>query len=265
VLFRLILLIPAFFVLLVALYGLAALSFFLWLIALIGGRLPASLHQAVAAVLRFLFRFYGYTFMVTGDYAWWGLFGDPAPASVAGSEQATDAEATPAASTDPWRLQLSGSGRGLVSGILALGVAVVVALVVVSVTASGNSGSAFSKARSLVLVGVAYNQLGSSSTKFESAVQACGQLSCVTAQDQKEATALRAFASSVSSAGVTGSAAADASSLINDANGAAQSLDKLAASTSVAQYQSEVSATGLQQQLNSLDSDYATLVNDLKV
>jgi hypothetical protein len=262
VFFRLILAIPAVIVLGTAIYGMGVLSFFFWLIALFAGRLPNSLHQAIAAVLRLQFRFYGYFFMVTGDYPWWGLFGDPEAVPAVSSAPAEDAGTTPPAATDPWRLSLSGAAKGLISLFLAVGVAAAVVIGIVAPTAGG-PGSALSNARSLVVVGAAYSQLGSTSRDFESAVQACGDLSCVTAQDQKEATALRAFASSVSSAGATGSAAADANTLIDDANGAAQSLDKLAASTSVAQYQSEVSGSPLQQQLNSLDSDYTKLINDL--
>jgi hypothetical protein len=263
VLFRLILAIPAAIVLAAVIYGMGILSFFFWLIALFAGRLPNSLHQAIAAVLRLQFRFYGYFFMVTGEYPWWGMFGDPESVP-APSAPAADAGTTPTAAGDPWRLSLSGAGKGLVSLFLAVGVAAWVVIGIVAPSSAGGPGSAISNARSLIVVGAAYSQLGSTSTDFESAVQACGDLSCVTAQDQKEATALRAFASSVSSAGITGSAAADANTLISDANGAAQSLDKLAASTSVAQYQSEVSGSPLRQQLNSLDSDYTKLVNDLR-
>jgi hypothetical protein len=263
VFFRLILVIPAVVVAGVAVYGVAVVSFFCWLIALIAGRLPESLHQAIAAVLRFQIRFTSYFYLVTGVYPWWGLFGDHVAVPAMAPGPADDADTTPAAATDPWRLPLSAAAQGLVALFLVLGVAALIVLGFLASSAT-NPGSAFSNARSLVLIGSAYNKVASSSTKFENAVQACGSLSCVTAQDSNEATALRAFASAVSSAGVTGSASADANRLVNDANAAAQSLDKLAASTTVAQYQSEVSATGLQQQLNSLDADYTKLINDLR-
>jgi len=263
VLFRLILIIPAAIVLTAAGYGLGLLSFFYWLIALVAGRLPDPLHQAIAAVLRFQLRFYGYFYLVTGVYPWWGLFGDTVAVPAVESAPAADIDATPTAAADPWQLPLSGAAKGLVSLFLIVG-PVAAVLIGILVPSAGNPGSALANARSLVAIGVAYNELGTSSQKFESAVQACGQLSCVTAQDQKEARALQTFASAVSSAGVSGSAAGDASTLVNDANGAAQSLDNLAAATSVAQYQSEVSGSPLQQQLNSLDSDYQKLVSELR-
>jgi len=229
VFFRLILVIPAAIVLVITGYGVAVLSFFSWLIALVAGRLPAALHQALAAVLRFQFRSSGYFFMLTGDYPWWGLFGDPVAAPAAALEPATSAEMSPAA-TDPWRLPLSGAAKGLVSGTLVLGLAAA-AIVGVADAAGGwgslgNSSSTLSNARSLGLIEVAQAKLGSSLTNFESAVQACGQLSCATAEDHKEAAALRAFASSVRSAGINRSDAADAGAVIRDANAAAQSLDK---------------------------------------
>ena len=78
VLFRLILAIPAFIVLYLATYGLGTIVIFIgWLIALVAGRLPASLHQAIAAVLRYFVRCNGYMLLLTGDYPG-QLFGDQA-------------------------------------------------------------------------------------------------------------------------------------------------------------------------------------------
>jgi hypothetical protein len=181
---------------------------------------------------------------------------------VTASGSTADDGVTLQAAPDPWKLVLSGgSAQGLVALILVLGALAGIGSGIVQAVQGGN---AISNAQSLVAVGAAYDQLTGSSTKFESAVQACGQLSCVTAQDHKEATALRTFARAVSSAGASGAAATDAAALASDANGAAQSLDKLATATSVAQYQSEAAGSALQQQLNSLDTDYTNLVNDLR-
>jgi hypothetical protein len=263
VFFRLILVIPAVIVLGAATYGMVVLSFFFWLIALAAGRLPASLHQAIAAVLRFQFRFYGYFYMVTSIYPWWGLFGDPTAVPSGDFERAADADTASVATTDSWRLPLSGAAKGLITMFIVIGVAVWVVIPVLAASAS-SPGSALSKPRTVLAVYADYGRLTNATKAFSSAVQACGNLTCVTAQDSKEAGALRAFASSVSSGGLTGSAAADASVVANDANGAAQSLDKLAAATSVAQYQSEASASPLKQQLNSLDADFLKLASDLR-
>src|SRR5215469_13995577 len=107
VLFRLILIIPASFVIGVAFYGLGVLAFFFWLIALVAGRLPDSLHQAIAATLRAQARLYCYFYMVTGVYPWWGLYGDHVPVPAAASGSGADADTTPTAPADPWLLPLS--------------------------------------------------------------------------------------------------------------------------------------------------------------
>src|ERR1700761_6984073 len=76
VLFRIILAIPAGIVSTLLTSGFMTVVIFIaWLIALIAGRLPASLHQALAAVLRYTIRYYGYVYLLTGTYPD-GLFGD---------------------------------------------------------------------------------------------------------------------------------------------------------------------------------------------
>jgi len=76
VFFRLLLVIPAWLVSGILLYGAVAVMVPVgWLTALIGGGLPASLHQALAAVLRYLSRLEAYLFMVVPTYPS-GVFGD---------------------------------------------------------------------------------------------------------------------------------------------------------------------------------------------
>ncbi len=76
VLFRIILAIPAAIVSILLTSGFTVILLFIaWLTALIAGRLPASLHQAFAAVLRYTIRYYGYLYLLTGAYPA-GLFGD---------------------------------------------------------------------------------------------------------------------------------------------------------------------------------------------
>ena len=75
-LFRWILIIPAEIVASVVIMGAGTIvSFIAWLITLITGKLPVSLHLAFTAVLRYLTRFYCYWFMLTATYPG-GLFGD---------------------------------------------------------------------------------------------------------------------------------------------------------------------------------------------
>ena len=264
VLFRLILIIPASFVIGVAFYGLGVLAFFFWLIALVAGRLPDSLHQAIAATLRAQARLYCYFYMVTGVYPWWGLYGDHVPVPAAASGSGADADTTPTAPADPWLLPLSAVAEGLVWLFQVIGLAAVIVIAVV-LPSVGGPGQTLSNAESLVQVNEAYSQATSSTRAFSQAVQACGELSCVTAQVQKEATTLQTLASSVRSAGMVGQPGADASKLASDATSAAQALDQLATATTVSQYQSDVARTGVEQKLNSIDSDYRKLVRDMGV
>ena len=81
VLFRIILVIPAWIVSVVLGYGLSFLVMFVtWLIVLIAGRMPRSLHEALAATVRYQVRVTGYFLMLTARYPG-GLFGDPATAA----------------------------------------------------------------------------------------------------------------------------------------------------------------------------------------
>src|SRR5690242_15153674 len=76
VLFRIILAIPAAIVSILLTSGFTTIVVFIaWLTALFAGRLPASLHQAFAVVLRYTIRYYGYLYLLTDTYPA-GLFGD---------------------------------------------------------------------------------------------------------------------------------------------------------------------------------------------
>ena len=76
VFFRMILAIPASIVGSVVAFGASTLMIFIaWLITLVAGRLPASLHGAFTAVVRYEVRYYAYWWMLTPTYPG-GLFGD---------------------------------------------------------------------------------------------------------------------------------------------------------------------------------------------
>lgn len=79
VLFRIFLAFPAAIVVGVLAYGLETIALFvIWLIVLITGRMPGSLHAAMSAVLRYTIRYTGYFYMLTSEYPG-GLFGDQPP------------------------------------------------------------------------------------------------------------------------------------------------------------------------------------------
>jgi len=76
VLFRVILAIPAAIASMLLVYGVLTIVILIaWLTALVAGKLPASLHQAFAAVLRYIIRYYCYLYLLTDAYPA-GLFGD---------------------------------------------------------------------------------------------------------------------------------------------------------------------------------------------
>jgi uncharacterized protein DUF4389 len=82
VLFRIILAIPASLLLGLLIYGAPVIGLVIWLIVLVTGTMPGSAYEAVAAVIRFAARFYGYFYLMSGTYPG-GLFGDPADAAAA--------------------------------------------------------------------------------------------------------------------------------------------------------------------------------------
>lgn len=76
VLFRAVLMVPAYLVTSVLGSGYFVVGFFVWLIVLVKGRMPSTIFQANAAILRYQARFYAYAAMLTAEYPR-GLFGDP--------------------------------------------------------------------------------------------------------------------------------------------------------------------------------------------
>jgi len=78
VLFRLVLVFPAWVVATILWYGLGPILMIpIWLIVLIRGRMPRPLHEAIAACLRYWVRMKAYWYLLTDVYPD-GLFGDPA-------------------------------------------------------------------------------------------------------------------------------------------------------------------------------------------
>jgi hypothetical protein len=108
VLFRIILVIPAWIVSGLLGYGLGLLVMFItWLIVLIAGRMPRSLHESLAAVVRYQVRVIGYFLMLTARYPG-GLFGDPATAAFGAPHEGG---AFPAGSADPAATAAPGWGQ----------------------------------------------------------------------------------------------------------------------------------------------------------
>jgi Domain of unknown function (DUF4389) len=120
VLFRFFLLIPAWIVESVVSYGaFTIVQFVSWLIVLITGRMPDSLYQALAAVLRYQVRVIGFAFMLTSAYPS-GLYGDPVAAGTGGAQPGYGAfEGQPGYGVQPgygdpqgWATQAPGDPQG---------------------------------------------------------------------------------------------------------------------------------------------------------
>ncbi|WP_245818817.1 DUF4389 domain-containing protein [Haloechinothrix alba] len=114
VLFRIILLIPAYIVAAVVASGWTVLAFFFWLIVLVLGRVPGPVFGASAAALRYELRFMAYTLLVTSAYPKM-LFGDDKRVQRGGTGPA-------ATSSDTRPLLLSTGGKVLLVAMIVLGV-----------------------------------------------------------------------------------------------------------------------------------------------
>ena len=79
VLFRIILVIPAYAVGSVVSNGASIVSIVSWAVTWITARLPEPFYEAYRVVLRFEARLWAYLFMLSSEYPWWGMFGDEAP------------------------------------------------------------------------------------------------------------------------------------------------------------------------------------------
>ncbi len=285
VLFRLLVAVPAGFAAEFATYGLAVLSFFGWLIALVTGQLPPVLHQAAAAIVRYVVRYQGFFFMLTDEYPK-GLYGDsPVPdlgtvpnLSIKPGADAGTQAGQPSEGTDSgwplagWQLALSGAAKALVTVALVLGAAVFVGYVILitklprSAADNANNASSAANRYALSQIAQANSALGKSMTNFPTAIKACGgQLTCVTALDLNLGRSLSTFAGAIEALRLSGRAAIEAAGVVSDASGAAQDLNQLGSATSVAQYQTYASHNTLQQDLNHMSEDYAGLIRNLGV
>jgi Domain of unknown function (DUF4389) len=263
VFFRIVLAIPAAIVAGAAGFGLVVISFFGGLIALVTGQVPAALHEAMAAIVRYTTRYTGFVLMISSEYPK-GLYGDSPAAAVVSAEADPLAQSEPQPALDPWRLMLSSAAKSLVTVSIVVGVLGAIAYAILIAVAVGNGVSTATNAFALTQVQQANNVLDTSMLAFPSAVGSCnGQLTCVTALDRKLAGSLETFATTVRGMDFSGSASSDANNLVSDTGAAAQDLSQLGAATTVAQYQALASSGALQQDLDKVSTDYVKLAKDL--
>jgi Domain of unknown function (DUF4389) len=286
VLFRVILIIPAYLLAIISGFGLALLSIGAWVAALFTGQVPDSLHQALAAFIRYYTRFLGYWLLVTPEYPG-GLYGDKvaaAPATewttpAAADAAAPDATAPDAGSGDtapiaattaapatagPWQLILSGSARNLVTVGLVLGVIGLGGDVAVDAVVIGHAGNTVNRAVADQTVTDDYNKLGTVITSFQTKTQDCQQnISCVTALDGQVAKAFQTFGTGLAGAGVPSDFSADAATLTADNTKVVGDFNQLATAQSAGQYTNIATGLNLQGDLTAWQSAFDKLHGEL--
>jgi Domain of unknown function (DUF4389) len=293
VLFRFLLAMPAFIVAAAANWGVGIAVLVIWLIVLIAGRMPDTLFQALAAILRYLIRLQGYWLLLTATYPG-GLFGDHPGAAWAaptappqpgtppeygtppqygepGATQSAVAQpgygqppayraepGSPAPAAVHWRLVLSSGARKLVVFFLVLGAAAFVAYIVVMIAVVNMAGS---RTDAVNQVSQAHTSLVKKVNALQAETAACqANISCVTKLDKKAADAFLAFNSTLSSTAMPDSASAAASQkLQQDTSRIAADLRSLSHATSASQYQQTLASSGLQQALTQFGAEYQQL------
>jgi hypothetical protein len=290
VLFRLLLVIPAWILSSLAFGGYVVASFIIWLVVLVAGRVPTSLFAATTAVLRYYMRMTAYAWLVTAAYPW-GLFGDqPGSPLRAASLGPVDAplqavpgtttlatppeglEAVPGTTTlasppegeEPPRpprglLVLSAAAKGLVVLFLVLGVGQYVASGVVSAITTSNADRTAQATSELT---AAHNTLAGHVQQYQQQTAACSaELSCFQSADRELADAFAAFATELRRIEFPAAAQAEAAELGDLADRVASSLQDQAAAGSPEEYQ-QIAADN-QELGNTFDQQEQTLVSSL--
>jgi hypothetical protein len=244
------------------------MGFIAWLVTLFTGHMPASLHHAYVAFVRYQARYTGYYHMLTPAYPW-GLYGD-GPEAVAwayGVPQGNGAR--PVFQPATWLLPLTSAAKKLVTAFIVIGslflvVAVVLyaVLIAFAVSAANDSQTATT---AITQLNNSYGTLTNTMNVWESAITHCNQsLTCVTKEDGTAAGAFNTFSSQLSGTVVPAGADADKAQLSAVSTAAGRDFTKLSQATSVAQYRSTLTSTGLQQTLDSFDSDYTAFIDELQ-
>ncbi len=266
VLFRAFLIIPANVAVAVVSFGAFTFTLFVaWLIALFTGRLPVSLHYALAAVIRFYARAQGYTLMVTSAYPG-GYFGDQpvAPAYNPGTQPDWPGAAG-AAPADPWRLVLPRGARVLLGWFIAIGLLLFAGLIAGLGVAAGNAANTVSKQNAVSNLEAAVAPVNQAETSAATATQACNQnLTCVTRIDAHLATVYDTFASKVVAVPVPTSQESTAEvTIAADATRLAGVYARLGNAKTADQYVSIANSSGVTNIVTKLGNDFDDLLTNL--
>jgi hypothetical protein len=219
VFFRLVLLVPGYFVSFLTLVGAQIAMTVGWLITLILGRLPTPLWEANAAVLRYQARFFAFAELLTAEQPA-KLFGDkPSPSGADVSLGDPDLPERPRI----LRLVLSKAARRLVVVFIVLTVVIYGGLFTVAAIFGAKASEAYRK------LDDSHERLGIAVTSFGTDTQRCnfgGGLECLHAADSALADAFDQFATEVEA--IEFPASIDTSLLVVDARDCADALRHMA-------------------------------------
>jgi Domain of unknown function (DUF4389) len=217
VLLRVFLVLPAAILAAFAAVGAAILAPLAWLIALPAGRLPAALHDAIAAVIRFNARVTGYLWMLTAQYPS-GLLGD--------KHQEPDGQ--------PGLVLSAGAGMlvriGLIAGLAGLAGGVVTS---VALTRPA-SYPVQSKIEALYLLNQAWYAMPPAFLQLETEEESCLDLACLRAAFRRNVRIVQTFIVGVREAGIPPPYTAEASKLMAAASRFADDVSALEAAPSMA-------------------------------
>jgi Domain of unknown function (DUF4389) len=284
VFFRFFLLIPAWIVTSVISYGaLTLFQFASWLIVLVKGQMPDTVHQALSSVLRYNYRVIAFALMLTSTYPA-GLFGDQAVAGPYGQPQPGYGYGAPlgglpayggprgyvadggyqggAADGRSWLLLLSGPARKLMVFFIVFGAVISAGYSAYQVTTLASRIRALTATAQFTLAAApARVDLAS----YPSDVKACdGQLDCVTGLDRTLATDFSMLASELQGISVPSLATAAKARLITASSNVSAAFAQLGAATSAGQHASIARSAGVQLAGEQFDADYDYFVSALR-
>jgi hypothetical protein len=221
VLFRFILLIPAYVVVSLAEDGLLVIGIVGWAAAVITGWLPTPFHDAYRAFVRFRARTIAYICLLVPTYPS-GLFGER-PASLETGAQASVWTIVGAASVPSRRLVLGAGGKRLVVIAIILGIPTWVLLHPLPTS----DQPAYSNQQAFVQ---ANNRLVDDMAHFKTAMNNCTTVPCLEQANETFSNGLAAFVSNVRVSGDPGTSAGLTSQLVE----AAQNAEHATAAMAVA-------------------------------
>jgi hypothetical protein len=206
-----------------------------WPVALVRGRVPASLHQTAAAVVRYQCRLLGYLLLLTSEYPW-GLFGDG-------------------------DVMLSATAKNLVVLLAVVGTTTLAGANVAN--AAVRIAALHADADAAASVGAAYQSLGQVAVAYQARSQSCATTSrplpCLTAGAVELADAFATFGHRLDAAPVPTGADGARRALASDGGRIVGYYRVLAAAPTAGAYAEALVRSGLAEALVRFDRDYREL------